>query len=436
MKKPIQSLIVILSVTLAVMVVIAVFVTTSTRSRVTELRQEIKQQGDPLYLVDFEGEPIQDDSNLYFHLTNAEEDLLAFDDFLRLNFNGAAGPDLRDPKALTPSDIDTLVKGIQEHQKLFAKIDRMAASEQYQADLDLEQGISVSLQHLNLCKSVKATLDAKTISDVSQQKGDDAIRNCIQGLRISSLMMDEPILISFLSALAIERKMLDDAFYVISNTPTSEEVRSELIGEIARSNRKKGIVRALKGERSCGIQTFRDLREGNGNALKGTRVPNMIPGFGFEQTYLNDDESEYISVMNATIENVDKPHTERVQIAEGIVRNLEGSDFRYAVTKLILPAILSATEAVDFNSAKASALIVLLRSQADGELAFENLPRDPFSREPLLAKQTDQGWTVYSVGKNHNDDQGELGTLGQRAVDTPDIGYGPFRVVASAEDAN
>ncbi len=436
MKKLIRPLIVMLVVTLVALLATGLFVTRSTRSRVTSLRQEIKQKGDPLYLVDFRAEPIEEDSNFYFHLMNAKEDIVAFDEFLQKSFNGWTGADFRDPKNLAKSDIDTLTKGIDDHKELFAQIDRMANCQQYQADLDFEKGLLVLLHHLTLCKSLTSILEAKTTSDVSQQKGDEAIRNCIRGLRISRLLMNEPILISFLSALAMERKMLDDAFFVISTTPTSLDARADLNREISNSNRKSGMVLALKGERSCGIQTFRDLREGNDNALGGMRVSNQILGFAFKQAYLNDDESQYITVMNNAIKTADKSHAERVRLSEEIINKLEGSTLRFSVTKLILPATLATTEAVDFNTAKARSLQVILRLQTEGQVTLNDLPQDPFSRKPLITKQKDQAWTVYSVGKNQKDDHGDLGTPKQNALQAPDVGYGPIHVVSSGGNAN
>ena len=435
MKKLIKSLVVLLIVALVVLLIIGVFVTRSTRSKVTALRQEIKRQGDPLYLVDFQSQPIEDDSNFYFHLMNAKGDILSFDDFLQKSLNGGAGADFSDPKNLSEPDVDTLVKGIKDHRDLFVQIERMAACQQHQADLELEKGILVFLPHISLCKSLVRTLEAKIISDVSQQKGDEAIRNCIQGMRISHLLMEEPILISFLSALAMERTMLDSAFYVISTTPTSAEARADLDDEIENSNRRSGMVRALKGERSCGIQTFRDLREGNSDAFEGMPGPKLIPGLGLKQAYLNDDESEYIVLMNATIENVDKSHAERVRFSEQVTKTIEDSGFRFLVTKLIMPAMLATTQAVDLNDAKAASLQVIMRLQTEGKVALDKLPQDPFSGKPLITKQMDQAWTVYSVGKNQKDDQGDVGTPKQHAHQAPDIGYGPIRIDPSGEDA-
>lgn len=436
MKKIIKILIVCLIVSLVVLLVVGVVVTMSTHSRVNALRQEIKASGDPFYLVDFEAEADEEENNAYFHLMNAREDINAFDEFLSNDLSGLSGINLSDTSNIAKSDLDALEKYVQEQTDLFAQIERMADCQKYQADIDFSKGISVLLPHVPLFGSVKNFLQAKTIVDVSQQKGDEAIRNCIEGLRISRLQMEEPLLVSFLVALQMEGAMLDSAFYVLSSTPTSVEVRADLKREVEASKRGRCAAQALKGERACGIQTFKDLREGDDEAFKGMGAPNLILDFAFKKTYLNDDESKFIEVMNIAIKLLDKPYAERVRFFDEVVTEVQNSDFRFAVTKLIQPAWFAVGEVVDIHNAKARCLQVILQLQAEGEVALDKLPEDPFSGKPLLALPSEQGWTVYSVGKNQQDDQGDIGTQGQLIRLTPDVGYGPFPVASSDEDAS
>lgn len=436
MKKLIKPLVVLFAIAAVALVAAGLLITRSTHSSVTALRQEITQNGDPLYFADFQPQSIDGESNGYFHLMNAKEEILAFNDFLMEGFNGESEVNFNDPKKLSKSTVDRLVTGIEVHKELFDQIERMAACEQYQADLDFTEGMFVSLPHLNLFTSIADSLQAKTVADVSQQRGDEAIRNCISGMRISRLLMNEPILVSFLVAIGLERTMLDSAFYVISSTPTSAESRAELALEIANSAYGSGVVRVLKGERSCGIQTFKDIREGNNDLLEGADASRLIPGFGFERAYLNDDEAKYIEFMNAMIASAAESHGERVRVFAEISQEIEDSGFRFMVTKLILPGILAVTEVVDQLEVKAGCLQVILRLQAEGEVALEDLPEDPFSGKPLLAKQTEQGWTVYSVGANQQDDKGDLGTPGQNWRQKPDIGYGPALASPFGENEN
>ena len=79
---------------------------------------------------------------------------------------------------------------------------------------------------------------------------------------------------------------------------------------------------------------------------------------------------------------------------------------------------------------------MILRLQAEGQVALNGLPQDPFSGEPLITKQTDQAWTIYSVGKNQKDDDGNFGTPEQNARQAPDVGYGPMNIVTSGQHEN
>ena len=436
MKKVIKILIVGLIFSLVVLLVVGVVGTMSIHSRVNALRQEIKESGDPLYLVDFAAEADEEENNAYFHLMNAKEDLNAFDEFWSNSFSGSSGIDLSDTSNIAKSDLDAIEQAVQGQEDLFAQIERMADCQKYQADIDFSKGISAPLPHIPLLGSVKTLLQAKTVVDVFQQRGDEAIRNCIEGLRISRLQMEEPILVSFLAALSMEGAMLDSAFYVLSSTPTSVEVQADLKREVEASKRGRCAVQALKGERACGIQTFKDLREGDDEAFHGMGAPNLILDFAFKETYLNDDESKFIDVMNIAIKILDKPYAERVRFFEEVVTEVQNSDFRFAVTKLIQPAWFAVGEVVDIQNAKARCLQVILQLQAEGDVALDKLPEDPFSGKSLLALSSEQGWTIYSVGKNQQDDQGDIGMQGQPIRLTPDVGYGPFPVTSSDEDAS
>lgn len=436
MKKLIKPLFVLFVVTFVFLLGGGIFVTTSTRSKVIALRQEIEQTGDPLFLVDFQTEPIEDEINGYVHLMNTKEDILSFEKFLIDNFNAGSIANFEDPKILSKSDTETLAKGIDDHRQLFIQLERLAEFQQFRAELDFNQGIGMFIPHHPMCKPIGLALEAKTILDVSQQKGDVALENCIQGLRIARMLMDQTNVMVFSEALGIEYTMVDSAYYVVATTPTSEETRAELARELANSNRRSSLLNSLKMERACGMQTFKDLRESNNTSFDGTNALKQIPGFGLKQAYLNDDETEYILWMNYLIENPEKTHAERVEFGKQLTRRLERSDFRFSITKLLAFPWIPLAEAVDHCSAKADCLQVILRFQAEGETALDDLPKDPYTNQPLVTKTSDQGWKIYSVGKNLQDDQGDFTKQGFDFSSPPDIGYGPFQAVSADEDEN
>ena len=121
--------------------------------------------------------------------------------------------------------------------------------------------------------------------------------------------------------------MLDSAFYVLSSTPTSVEVQADLKREVEASKRGRCAVQALKGARACGIQTFKDLREGDDEAFQGMGAPNLILDFAFKKAYLNDDESKFIEVMNIAIKLLDKPYAERVRFSTRWVQKFKIATF-------------------------------------------------------------------------------------------------------------
>ena len=418
MKKIAKLLIVLVLLSLLAILITAVAITRSTRSKVTELRQEIQEQGDPLYFSDLTPESIDFEGNAFIPLMEAEEELQAFRDFYMENFDSDS------PEDLSTEQLQVLAKKVEDSAELYTQLDRILACTELEADTDYSAGLDALLNHVEVLRSFSFAIRARTIAYASQQKGDEALQSCIDGMQISRLMKDEYSLVAFLVSINIQRGMSDDAFHVISTTPTSDDARAEMVQELSLTDFRKSLTLALKGERSLGVQTFRDLREGKGQFASDI-APRIITGIGFGEAYINNDEATYIELINRSIESVNQPYAERKQVAEEIQAELDGG-FGQLLTKLILPAVPSVSESVDAIDAKIRCLQVICRSRTEGDGILQNLPEDPFNNQPVKTSQTADGWIVYSVGLNLQDDGGDLGTPDQNLRETPDIGYGPL----------
>ena len=105
------------------------------------------------------------------------------------------------------------------------------------------------------------------------------------------------------------------------------------------------------------------------------------------------------------------------------------------LTDLLLPSIEAAHNATVQTAATQRCLHVLIsvtRLEQQGVqvtgLAELRLPveetTDPFTGKPLVMKRLPAGWMIYSVGRNGNDDGGQLE---QRL----DVGLGPLPALPS-----
>lgn len=394
------------------------FIARTSRSKVMELRQEIRTQGDPLYFKDLAPSSVDFEGNAFIPLMKAKDELTEFRFFCRENF------DFDTPNELSAEQLKTLFEKVEDSAALYEQINQILACTEFEADTDYAAGLDASLEHVEVLRAVADAIRAKTIAYVSNNNGNEALQSCLDGMRISRLMKDDPSLVGLLVSVAIQQQMSDDAFYVLSTCPTSDEVRKNLVQELSLADFKKSLSIALKGERALGVQIFQDLREGKGQFASDLK-PRFSTGIGFWDAYVNNDEATYIQTMNRIIESVDQSHVKQKQLAQKISAELDDG-FGQILTKLILPAVLGVPANVDAINAKIRCLQVVCRSLTEGDGIEEDLPEDPFNAQTLMANKTAAGWLVYSVGLNLQDDGGDLGTPDQNLRETPDIGYGPL----------
>ena len=197
----------------------------------------------------------------------------------------------------------------------------------------------------------------------------------------------------------------------------SPAARQELDDLLAGLDNYAGNIDAMRAERACGIQTFKQFREGSlsPNEITGDeRRFTLLSGTWLGQAYLNNDEAKYIELLNAQIDLLQHPRGERVDAVDGLWESIEESRWRYMFTCLLSPALNAATNAANRADAHARCLRILLAVQGREEMSLDDvdLPHaaktDPYSGGPLLLMWKDEGVTVYSVGENEVDDGGDV----------------------------
>jgi hypothetical protein len=136
------------------------------------------------------------------------------------------------------------------------------------------------------------------------------------------------------------------------------------------------------------------------------------------------DESEYVDFLNLAIEQADKPFRDSSLEVDAAYQACG------MLTRELAPSIRPSLGSLARAQAEIRTLRVLnqlLRQDPDGtkRLAIDQLGLpaeatiDPFDGKPLRVKHSAEGWTVYAVGQNFQDDGGRLD-------DQSDVGVGPI----------
>jgi len=261
----------------------------------------------------------------------------------------------------------------------------------------------------------------------------DALADIIRIQRLSRHAAAEPILVSYLVGIALDREALtaladllprlgaDDAALL-----DSPDVR-DLVG------RQLDLLPALYGEEAFGLATFAGFADGRlttreliGTDQAGSAFGIFDVGPGFRVFHLPGDLDGYRRMMHAfqLLAEDREPSTNYAQTrrrAEALEKSL--ADHRPGVfSSLLFPAITSVFRARACSEAmhRVAAVLVAATKQrlATGVLPLEPaafgatppfvLPADPFAEggKPLVMKRGDAGLSVYSIGPDGGDDGG------------------------------
>jgi hypothetical protein len=279
----------------------------------------------------------------------------------------------------------------------------------------------VSLTFLNQCRAVLAILDGQTNAP---------IENIEAILELAHTLDDEPPLISQL----VRLRMVRMAFATLehhanANTCTSAEILNlkDLFAHIRTTNT---AARALIGERALTIPYFRmakaeALRLHPPSEQNDTKINSPLPCHGPAILrllgYYELDYGSYLIGMNKAITLLSNLPPENLQAFRYLSRVGEESTKR---RRTLSGQTMSAYAAVPFHEAEAIAhqrivaLVLALESfrnetgllpeQLDVLLPryLTEVPEDPFLGMALAYRRTEQGYVVYSVGRDREDNGG------------------------------
>jgi hypothetical protein len=209
---------------------------------------------------------------------------------------------------------------------------------------------------------------------------------------------------------------VETANHVLRSGATSDSPRQALDRELALGDSVKGYRWALKTDAAFGLDSFRSFPLGNS---------------WLGAAYWDRERLAYLDAIDQRLNDADQPfyalsaNEKRSNVAAGVFANL------------LTPALDATRLAMEQSRARTRALRVLLALQRQpdpdktpaADLSDLGLPTDattdPFTGKPLLVKKLPEGWLIYSVGEDLQDDGGKVDedTQGRQGSD---VGLGPI----------
>jgi hypothetical protein len=403
-----------------------------TEARLQSILAEIRAAGEPASLADLAPEPIPADQNaaaiIESLMPRLDEFAKEHGRFLMDDPIGREYYSQSDKVMPTADQLFAIRAIVGKYPDLEEGVNAAAAVGQYASAADF------SLSHQEFLNDVLENraqpfrtlarfCDWKMEVLVADGQPQQAAELGLQMLRLARLRDREPLLVNYLVNVAVRGIVAAKMHEVLASGPISTDLHVAIDEELARHDRPDGLLHALRTERAysatltASVGTDSNCGEVNPTWLK-------LAGWPVKRLYIGALES-YDQIIDVAA----KPWFEAN-------RNLNLGDPETSPTghgvlaDLLQPALKAAFVAharglVYLRALRVSNALARYRDEHGYEasdLDDLNLPQeatiDPFSGEPLKLKLTDDGWLIYSVGKNEIDDGGDISNL-------KDVGVAP-----------
>jgi hypothetical protein len=402
------------AVGVAIVLLVLAYLVWSTDRRLEAQLAALRAAGEPLTWNDLQPKPIPPEKNAATYLRRAESDLDAI--FKEL------GPiwDRRDryDRPLGAEEQKMVQAAFDAYPKVMPLLEHAAACEEYDPRIEPAAIVSeVDLDRLTKHRTVARVLAVRTLYFVSKNQCDEAVRDSILLMSLARHFEREPLVIGYMVAVACAGVGLDAAHEVLEAGAVSKDLRKKLDSELARYEHFDGYRWAMRTERIAGLEQYAAIP-----------ARNIWP----IRAQWNYDESKYLELMDQSLKSVSLSYVEVNANRQRISAALQSRFCTLA--REVFPAMQITYDATLRNRAWARCLRVINALQARVPPGSNVVPKlselglpaeatmDPFTDKPLAVKKLPDGWLVYSVGEDLEDNGGDVDSSHGKLKD---FGFGP-----------
>jgi hypothetical protein len=322
------------------------------------------------------------------------------------------------------------------NQKALALLHQAAGRAQCRYPVDLTPGFTTRLPHLVNVKVSAQLLQQEAAANAAKGRADLAQQSVLAGLSLTRSLEQEPVLISQLMRIAATDLTVTGLELTLNRKALSEEQAAALATafQAAEDNADAALVRGLAGERCCAMAMFASptrwhevfsLMAEDSGAPPLAQAPEVDK---FMESYsaspaLQEDLDFYLKNMQSLFAMAKTPTPAGLEAAKAWSASIKAKGpFDHVYSRILLPALELALER--------SAIAVAELRTAQGALAIEryrlahnnalpdtlnqlvpqylkSVPQDPFDGRPLrFKKHPSRGYTVYSIGRDRQDNGG------------------------------
>jgi hypothetical protein len=375
----------------------------------------IRAAGDPASIDDLRPAPVPDEQNAAAILKRIGPRLDAFSNdhgrFLRTPIGQSYEQAQDIGQAVAPEQIFEIRLILLEYEDVEKALAQVADCDKYASLLDysLDYGnfIEAAIATQGSVRSAGRYLNWRTEVLTSDGFHDEAIENGIKALRLARLYEHEPTLVPLLVANAVRNLSVPYIYDALSAGPISPQLHAALDQELAFADTRQGLLHALRSERAVCADTLEVYR------MWYPLMPvTCIWLLDSEQWGLLDEIDAHLQLVEVPWHEVRSgiappgvpaPLSKRGKLADSLLPGLQAMFHAHARTVALLRSLRVYNALRQFAEKHGR--------EATG-LEGLDLPRgatiDPYSGEPLRLKHTVDGWVVYSVMDNGEDDGGDF----------------------------
>ena len=325
-------------------------------------------------------------------------------------------------KEWTEADWARIKEYIGANQDLIQEIRRLAEMGGPAYELDFSKGSAMELPHLAKLREMARMLRADAL--VQGHEGDyaETVEDIVSGFKLSTVVKDEPILISQLVRIAMEGICWQTAQEALPPEGIPADLARRLVEYAGRCDYRESFANSFSGEGFMGLEQFDQVREGRTGGTTSTMDNLFLSVYGsvFARPWLNMDEETYADTISRMGEISRLPYYEALPQMKEIDTQIEELPRTRVLSQILLPALTRAIEA----QARVEAEIDLMQIGISVEQYHAStgnypatldalspslggsVPVDPYTGEAYRYQLSGGGFLLYSVGSNLTDDGG------------------------------
>jgi len=307
---------------------------------------------------------------------------------------------------------------LSDNETTLTRLHEAVALEHSQYPMDFTQGQGMLMPWLKDVRRSAFLLSLEGLAACTQDDPTRAVESVHTSLALAQ-SLDCPLLVNRLVQVGIRALACRNIEQVVNRVTLTDEQLQTLAQWLQTYADEAGFRQALIGERCFGLSSFRSpggisKDMGGGKIMSVTLVPLKILG-------LHDrDMLSYVNLMQDYIDALDLPLGERLAVYEAIEQDFSKGKRGGLLTKILMPALLRTYQLelrhlADCRTARTALAVERYRlprnklPQALDELVptyLDAVPTDPFDGQALRYSVLAQGYVIYSIGEDGNDDGG------------------------------